>query len=112
MKSRAPESQVISFRVDAEEFRILAARAASLGVSPHALARFYVSEALLAAMQLSDLGSAVLALQTEVAGQRGDLALSMQALLSSAGKTSAKEAEAWVEKCLNRRPPCSPSQTR
>lgn len=117
------EPQVISFRLDSHQWGQMCERAQALELSAHALARFYVTEALLTSTQMADLGtavhelhvelqellSAVHQLHAELRGQRADLALGVQALLASAGKSTAKEAKTWVEQSLNRRPPCSPS---
>lgn len=123
MNKPRPEPQVISFRLDSQHWERMCERAQALELSTHALARFYVTEALMASTQMADLGtalhelhvelqqllSAVHQLHAELKGQRADLALGVQALLASAGKSTAKEAKAWVEQSLNRRPPCSPS---
>lgn len=111
MKQANEESSVISFRLEGEDLRALEERASALGVSRHALARYLTLDALAWPTHLLELGAAVQELYAEVQGQRQDLSLSVQALLSSAGKTSAKDAKAWAEQCLNLPPKsCSPSQ--
>jgi predicted transcriptional regulator len=92
---------VISFRLDPELARPLEQQARRLGVSPHELARHLVTEALTATEQLAALGAAVTALHQAMQGLRENLALSVEALLASAGEVEAREARAWVEANLN-----------
>ena len=102
MKGTRQGSPNISFRLQPDEIHVLAERAARLGVSRHELARHYVVEALAAAEELAAVGAAVSALHHEMLGLRQDLALSVEALLASAGEVSEKQAHTWVEASLNR----------
>ena len=95
----------IGFRLDEASRRILAQRAAQLGVSPHALARHYVLEQLGEAEDREMLREEVTALRSELTALRADLALAVEALLVSAGKVPPAEAQTWVSQNL----PCSPS---
>ena len=102
MKPNRPSSPITSFRLEPDEARVLAERAARLGVSPHELARHYVVEALAASGELAALSAALDALHLDVRGLRQDLTLSVEALLASAGEVNEKQAHAWVEASLNR----------
>ena len=55
MKPERPTSPVVSFRLKPDEVRLLAERAERLGVSPNELARYYVIEAIFAAVHLAEL---------------------------------------------------------
>jgi len=101
-KANRPSSPITSFRLEPDEAELLSERAARLGVSPHELARHYVVEALVASEELAAIGTAVNALLQEMHGLRQDLALSVEALLASAGEVSEKQAHTWVEASLNR----------
>ena len=101
-KPKRQSSPITSFRLEPDEAELLSERAARLGVSPHELARHYVVEALVASEELAAIGTAVNALLQEMHGLRQDLALSVEALLASAGEVSEKQARAWVQASLNR----------
>ncbi len=103
LKTNRPSSPIISFRLEPDAAQLLSERAARLGVSPHELARHYVVEALVASEALAAIGAAVNALLKEFYGLRQDLALSVEALLASAGEVSEPQAHAWVEASLNHR---------
>lgn len=90
-------SSPIGFRLDALSRRVLVERAEQLGISPHELARHYVLELLGEAEERSALREAVTDLHLQLTQVRADLALSIQALLTSAGKVPAAEAAQWVE---------------
>ncbi len=102
MKPTSAKPLIVSFRLDAEATGLLNERAARLGVSPHELARYYVTESLHAAEELAAVGTAVDALHQQVRQLNQDLALATEALLASAGRASEKQAHAWVEASLNR----------
>ena len=102
LKPNRQSSPITSFRLEPDEAELLSERAARLGVSPHELARHYVVEALVASEELAAIGTAVNALLQEMHGLRQDLALSVEALLASAGEVSEKQAHSWVEASLNR----------
>ena len=87
----------ITFRFDdPEERRVLAERAAQLGVSPHELARHYVREILQQAEEREALREAIKQLNKNQRQFHKDFAFAVQALLTSAGKVSSQKAEAWV----------------
>lgn len=101
-KAKRQSSPITSFRLEPDEAELLSERAARLGVSPHELARHYVVEALVASEELAAVGAAVNTLLYEMQELRQDLALSVEALLASAGKVNGKQAHGWVEANLNR----------
>jgi hypothetical protein len=101
-KAKRQSSPITSFRLEPDEAELLSERAARLGVSSHELARHYVVEALVASEELAAIGTAVNALLHQMHSLRQDLALSVEALLASAGEVSEKQAHAWVEASLNR----------
>ena len=97
----------IGFRLDEARHQSLVRRAAELGVSCHELARYHVVQLLSEAEDRAVLRADVIALQTEVAELRVDLAFAVEALLVSAGKVAPDEARAWVKENLK----CSASPT-
>jgi hypothetical protein len=103
MKPERPTAPVVSFRLKPDEVRLLAERADRLGVSPNELARFYVIEAMFAAVHLTELGAALAAVHEQSQGLRQDLSLSVEAMLASAGEVNEKQAKSWVQTNLNRR---------
>ena len=94
------EPATIGFRLDEEPRRVLAERAAGLGVSPHALARQYVLEILGEGEERVALHHALKTLIEEAGQTHESLALGIEALLSSAGKVSEDNARAWVDQHL------------
>jgi hypothetical protein len=90
------DSLTIGFRLDAPHRQVLEERAASLGISPHALARHYVIEMLHQAEEHVALGEALLALFEQLRKIRGDVATTAEALLIAAGEVEADQARAWV----------------
>lgn len=90
----------IGFRLDEEPLRVLVERAASLGISPHVLARQYVLEILGEAQERSALHHAIKTLIEETGQTHESLALGVEALLSSAGKVSEDSARDWVDQHL------------
>ena len=101
-RARPSSSPVISFRLEPEHASLLSERAARLGVSPHEMARHYVSEALVASEEMAALAAAVNAGLYQLQEMRQDLALSVKALLVSAGRVGKAQAHTWVEETLNR----------
>ena len=101
----APE--MVGFRLDAASRRLLAQRAAALGVSSHDLARHYVVERLQYPQGVLELMQGLQALYQELREARIDVALGIEALLSRAGRVSETDARAWVAE--NYRAACSPS---
>lgn len=91
----------IGFRLEAQEIAILSERAEKLGVSPHELARSYVLELLGASEERTALREGVVTLHNVIGLLREDLALSVEALLISAGKVSEEQARKWAEENLN-----------
>jgi hypothetical protein len=87
----------ISFRLDEDNQRILAERAAELGVSAHELARFYVTEALRGQQGPPAVIMGLSGLLEGLVHLRADLLLAVEALLASAGKASPEEAIAWIK---------------
>jgi hypothetical protein len=81
---------IITFRLDDASAEVLLDRATRLQVSPHALARQYLREELLAAEERQALRQAVSAL-------RQDVGLVAGVLLTSAGKASDEQARQWVK---------------
>ena len=102
MKPERPTAPVVSFRLKPDEVRLLAERAERLGVSPNELARYHVIEALFSAVHLAELGAALSAVHEQSQGLRQELALSVEALLASAGEVNEKQAKSWVQTNLNR----------
>ena len=104
-----------SFRLEEASQRVLAERAAALGVSPHELARRYVLESLKPVPSPPDRPShdpaelleGLQAVYYHLLETRKDLALAVEALLSRAGQVSEAEAHAWVRE--NYPAACSPS---
>ena len=95
----------IAFRLEEDLREVLVSRAEELGVSPHLLARHYVTEQLYEAEDRSAARESLTTLQTDLRELRADLALAVEALLVSAGKVPPAEAQTWVSQNL----PCSPS---
>lgn len=91
-------SATVGFRLEAESLHILVERAATLRVSPHALARRYLIEILSEGEERVALRHAINGLRQELAQTQESLALAVEALLSSAGKVSETNARAWVDK--------------
>jgi len=103
----ATASRHFTFRLPAEDARLLAARARAVGLSPGGLARLLVLQAL------TDSHTAELA--EEVARQRQELAalgeesrdwrrrfaLAVEALLVDGGKAEPDEAAEWVRDNLS-----------
>ena len=81
---------IITFRLDDASAEVLLDRATRLQVSPHALARQYVHEQLLAAEERQVLRQAVGAL-------RQDIGLAAGVLLTWAGKATDEQARQWVK---------------
>ena len=90
----------IGFRLDLDSSRVLAERAARLGVSPHELARHYVVELLHESEERAAFRTAFEQVQQNLEQFRNDFAFAVEALLSSAGKVSKEEARTWVAKSL------------
>jgi hypothetical protein len=106
-RSRLPTS--IGFRLDAEEMRVLAGRAAQIGVSAHTLAKYYVKEALQEAEERAVIKEKLEQLQLEVAASRSDLASATEVILRSSDNLDNKDIADWVKRHLNL--PCSRSPT-
>jgi len=106
-KTKAPEphapstAATIGFRLDPANSRLLAGRAAQLGVSPHELARHYVVELLQQHAERAALRTAFEQLHQNLHQFRSDFAFAVEALLTSAGQVPKDEAQAWVEKSLS-----------
>ena len=94
---RANPPATIGFRLDEESSGLLSARARSLGVSPHELARHYVIELLHEPDERSALRAAVASLSELITRMREDQVLGLEALLTSAGKVTEKDAHRWVK---------------
>jgi len=90
----------IGFRVDEELFAELTRRAKALGVSPHELARHYVMELLSAEEERTALRETVNAVGQHMIEIRKDIALAVEALLSSAGTLDEKQAHQWTQRNL------------
>lgn len=90
----------IGFRVDADSGKALAERSKALGVSVHELARHYVMLVLHEAEDRENAANAILAMRQELLELRKDIAVSTEALLTSAGNVSAPAARDWTRKNL------------
>lgn len=97
------ETKVISFRVDERHHTLLAEHATTAGQSVGELARQLVLEGLLAAQVTAALEQSLLATLEEVKSLRGalrelqgDLATGFKAVLVTAGKVPAEDADAWI----------------
>ena len=97
---RPEASATVGFRLDEASYRVLAERAARLGVSVHALARNYVFEMLQSTEERTVLRDALLGLQQKVERIQGDVATATEALLITAAKIKPEEAQAWVNENL------------
>jgi len=91
-------SPMIGFRLEDPFFAELVRRAGALGISRNILARSLVIEAL---GEREGMKQTALAVLQALTGLREDLALSVEALLSSAGQVEEKEARAWIKDNLN-----------
>jgi len=100
-KSGTRKSTPVTFRMDMEAHRALANRAKTLGLSIHQLAEIYVLESLCLVEERSALCEAVKNTNAMVAALRSNLSLSVEALLSAAGKASEEEARKWVTECFS-----------
>jgi len=92
---------MIGFRLDPANNRLLAERAAQLGISPHELARHYVLELLQQHEERAALRTAFEELHQNLHQFRSDFAFAVEALLTSAGQVPKDEAQTWVEKSLS-----------
>jgi aryl-alcohol dehydrogenase-like predicted oxidoreductase len=101
VKKAARCPATIGFRLSEEDGEVLAARAKTLGVSVHDLARFYTITAVRDREERVDLRGALEKLHQEMTELRKDVVISTEVLLSSAGKVEAEEARAWVDKTLS-----------
>lgn len=95
--SKKSGSTTVGFRLDDEAAELLAARANTLGVSIHELARHYVNLALETESLANETAQALVAIFEEIKEARKDIALSTRALLVSAGKAPEEQALAWVK---------------
>ncbi len=90
----------VGFRLDEEHRRELGKRALKAGVSPHDLARLFVVAALHDREELPTLRAAILALESEIAELRRDLALSVESLLLSTEADTPENIRTWIRKNL------------
>jgi len=93
-----PGPSIIGFRLDEPSRRALSERAARLKVSPHELARFYLTEVLADSEERRALREAICILREELSAFRRDFVFSLSAMLTSAGKVEEGKAEAWIKK--------------
>ena len=97
------DPEVIAFRFRDREHRAeFLQRAKALGISPHELARTYVTGVLEAAEEKADLHEQLEHLHREMLATRNDLALATEAILEFGGETEKTVAQEWVKKRLNR----------
>src|ERR1700722_11849363 len=82
----------VGFRLDERCRRVLGERAARLGVSAHDLARHYLIECLEEAEERSAVRESIVQLRRELLETRKDIAISVEAILASAGSVSATDA--------------------
>jgi hypothetical protein len=93
----------IGFRLEESQRKTLAARAKSVGLSPHNLAKLYVIERLAGGdekQSKQSLTDAVHATSEQLHTFREDFAYAVQALLMSAGSLDKEVAKRWVEENL------------
>lgn len=90
----------VGFRLEPEFGAVLFGRASTLGVSVHELARHYVMLVLQETQERSELRDAVTTLHRELTELRTDFSVATEALLTSAGKTSAANSKEWVKQNL------------
>ena len=96
-------SEVISFRFRDDEQRAeFLQRAKAHGLSPGDLARLYVTAALEAAMDQTELREQMEQLLREVQATRSDLSRATLAILEHGGKTQKTVAKTFVANELNR----------
>ena len=94
-QSEQPAS-LVGFKLDAEAFAVLDARAKALGTSSHLLARQYVLLALTEDESRRELTQTLQALLAQLIELRKDCSLATQTLLVSAGKATVEQAEKWI----------------
>jgi hypothetical protein len=87
----------IHFRPAQEVYDLLESRAKALGLSVHDLACHYVTQTVRGKDAAHLSADPVLALLEEL---REDVAVSVEALLASAGKRTEEEARNWTDKNL------------
>lgn len=92
---------VTGFRLEPEFRLLLGERASQLGISPHQLAKIYVTERLLEPQEREALRQAIKMTNEDLSSFREDFAYALQAVLSSAGTLSKEKAKAWVEEHLS-----------
>jgi hypothetical protein len=112
--TRATVPTIITFRLAEEDRRALSERAATLKISPHELARVFVLETLKRASEPAtppsghpDLLNGIQAIYYQLLETRKDIALSVEVLLTRAGRLKDPEAHEWVSE--NYPASCSPS---
>jgi hypothetical protein len=91
-----PTRAMIGFRLDDSSNRLLAKRAAKMGISVHALAKLYVLDALEANAERQQMLARLENLHLGVLGLRSDLATSIKAILTNVGSLDVKEVDAWI----------------
>ncbi len=97
-KTAAP--QTIGFRLDEQTMQLLVKRANRLGLSVRDLARHYVLLVLDEPEERIALQQFLQRIHQDQLQFRADFTFAVRALLSSAGKATAKEAKAWVEQSI------------
>jgi hypothetical protein len=90
----------VAFRLEDESYLELSRRAKRVGVRQHELARHYVVEVLSQKEERNALRDAVSALRQQVWDVRKDIAVTAQALLTSARTLNAKQAREWTQENL------------
>lgn len=102
-----PKSQHLTFRLPAEDARLLAARARAVGLSPGGLARLLVLQALTdshtaeLAEEVGRQRQELSALRDEMRDWRRQFAQAVEALLVDGGKAEPDEAADWVRDNLS-----------
>lgn len=89
--------EMIGFRLDEDNARLLIERAAEQKVSPGELARACVIEIMHQAEALAELDRALMRLKDGLDQSAARNALGVEALLVSAGKVEGEEALKWVD---------------
>lgn len=95
-RTAGSSTRPISFRLATAESDLLTKLAAEMNLSPHVLARLYVTEALNTHCSLQALAELLKQQQTELRRLRLELSQCALALLMHAGKATAQDAKDWI----------------
>ena len=98
---------MFGFRLPPKEKALFLAKAESLAMSPHDLARLYAMEKLASQEDAEDLREALGRLQADLDSSRRELALATSAILQFGGKSTPKDAEKFLREKMGFSPPDS-----